>query len=95
MGIATVLILLITVISILALVSMEIYGGQLPFRKRKPKNMDLEFFKKYITEREREVDEEDRDKIWRYASTGWIQTGLSKNSKLTAKLTKRGRRLLK
>jgi hypothetical protein len=94
MEIVQLLLLIATIVFIATLGSLGIYSGHLAFKKKNPETIDLEFFKKYNTKEEREVDEEDRGKVWRYASTGWIQTGLSMNSKLTAKLTERGRRLL-
>jgi len=95
MEIATLLLLLIIMVFIVTLVNLGIYSGHLTFRKKKPKTVDLECLKKYYTKKEREVDEEDRKKVRRYASTGWMQMGLNENSKLTAKLTEKGRRLLR
>lgn len=96
MEITTLLLLIITMAFIMALGVFGIYwiyGGQT--KKRLPKTIDLEFFKKYNSKEEKEVEDRDREKVWRYASTGWMQTGLSESSKLTARLTERGRRLIK
>jgi len=71
-----------------------IAGYSRPLKKRKPEKIDLDFLRKYNLKKEREVDGKDKMKVWRYASTGWMQLGLSKNSRLTAKLTERGRRLV-
>ena len=57
-----------------------------------PKTIDLDFLEKYHTKRE--VDDEDREKVWEYASIGLVQTGLSENINLTAKLTGSGKKLL-
>ena len=57
-----------------------------------PETIDFHFLEKYNTERE--VDDEDREKVWEYASIGLVQTGLSENINLTAKLTESGKRLL-
>ena len=57
-----------------------------------PETVDFGFLEKYNTERE--VDDEDREKVWEYASIGLVQTGLSENINLTAKLTESGKRLL-
>jgi len=57
-----------------------------------PETVDFNFLEKYNTERE--VDDEDREKVWEYASIGLVQTGLSENINLTAKLTESGKRLL-
>ena len=64
------------------------------FRTSTPKTIDFDFFKKYNTKKEREVDDEDREKVWEYTSIGLAQTGLSENAKLTAKLTESGKSLL-
>ena len=58
-----------------------------------PKTVDFAFLEKYNTERE--VDDEDREKVWEYTSIGLLQTGLSESTKLTAKLTESGKKLLK
>ena len=57
-----------------------------------PETIDFHFLEKYNTERE--VDDEDREKVWEYTSIGLVQTGLSENARLTAKLTESGKRLL-
>ena len=57
-----------------------------------PETVDFNFLMKYNTERE--VDDEDREKVWEYTSIGLMQTGLSENIKLTAKLTESGKTLL-
>jgi len=57
-----------------------------------PETVDFDFLEKYNTERE--VDDEDREKVWEYTSIGLVQTGLSENINLTAKLTESGKRLL-
>lgn len=62
-------------------------------RTSTPKTVDFDFLKKYNT-KEREVDDEDREKVWEYSSIGLVQIGLSENAKLTAKLTENGKRLL-
>lgn len=95
MEVVMLLLLIATIIFVVTLVSTGVYSGLLTFRKKKPKKLDLDFFKKHNTKEEKEVDDKDKEKVWRYASTGWIHAGLSKDSKLTAKLTERGRRLLK
>jgi len=63
-------------------------------RTSTPKTIDFDFLKKYNTKKEREVDDEDRGKVWEYTSIGLVQTGLSENARLTAKLTESGKRLL-
>jgi len=63
-------------------------------RTSTPKTVDFDFLKKYNTKKEREVDDEDREKVWEYTSIGLVQTGLSENARLTAKLTESGKRLL-
>ena len=63
-------------------------------RTSTPKTIDFDFLKKYNTKKEREVDDEDREKVWEYTSIGLVQTGLSENARLTAKLTESGKRLL-
>jgi len=57
-----------------------------------PKTVDFDFLKKYNTKRE--VDDEDREKVWEYTSIGLVQTGLNENARLTAKLTESGKKLL-
>lgn len=59
-----------------------------------PKTIDIDLLRKYDVEKEREVDDEDRDKVLEYVSTGLMQVGLSENARLTAKLTETGKRLL-
>ena len=63
-------------------------------RTSTPKTVDFDFLKKYNTKKEREVDDEDRGKVWEYTSIGLVQTGLSENARLTAKLTESGKKLL-
>lgn len=63
-------------------------------RTSTPETIDFDFFKKYNTKKEKAVDDEEREKVWKYTSIGLVQTGLSENAKLTAKLTERGKRLL-
>jgi len=57
-----------------------------------PETIDFDFLEKYNTERE--VDDDDREKVWEYTSIGLVQTGLSENIKLTVKLTESGKKLL-
>jgi len=63
-------------------------------KKTSPKTIDLELFKKYNVERGIEVDDNEVLSIQRYTSTGLMQVGLDKNSKLTVRLSERGRKLL-
>ena len=67
---------------------------QFQLKKTAPKTIDIELFKKYNVKRGIEVDDNEISMIHRYTSTGLIQTGLNKNSKLTVRLTERGRALL-
>lgn len=64
-------------------------------RKKKPETLELEFLKKYNSKKEIVVNEDELEKIRRYTSTGWIELGLGKESQLTARLTERGRKLLR
>lgn len=59
-----------------------------------PKTIDIPLLRNYDVEKEREVDDEDRDKVLEYISAGLMQAGLSKNARLTAKLTETGKKLL-
>ncbi|MDF2956874.1 MAG: hypothetical protein OD814_000496 [Candidatus Alkanophagales archaeon MCA70_species_1] len=59
-----------------------------------PKTIDIGLLRKYDVEKEREVDDGDRDRVLEYVSTGLMQVGLSENARLTAKLTETGKRLL-
>ncbi|MBA5941897.1 MAG: hypothetical protein H0M93_00970 [Methanophagales archaeon] len=96
MDIATLLLLVITMVLIMALGLFGIsgiYGGLT--MKGSPKTIDLEFLKRHSSEKEREVKDEDREKVWRYTSTGLMKVGLNGNSKLTAGLTERGKRVIK
>ena len=63
-------------------------------KKMAPKTIDIELFKKYDVENGLEVAQNEIPFVQRYTSTGLMQTGLSKNAKLTAKLSERGKRLL-
>lgn len=96
MEITTILLLIVTIAFIMALGTLGVYwalaGVQL--KKTAPKTIDLDFLKRHTAEKEVEVNDDEIVKVQRYASTGLMQTGLSKKSKLTATLTERGRRLL-
>ena len=65
-------------------------------KKGTPQTIDIAFLKGYYlkNDKEKEVRDEDMPLIRRYTSTGLMQTGLSKDGKLTAKLSTRGRRLI-
>ena len=98
MDIATLLLLVIMVLIIaLGLYGISgLYGGLGGLiMKGSPKTIDLEFLKRYSSEKKREVKDEDREKVWRYTSTGLMKVGLNGNSKLTAGLTERGKRVIK
>jgi len=61
-------------------------------KPRKPETIDVRLLGKYGAERE--VDDEDREEILKYASVGLVRVGLSGNARMTAEVTEAGRRLL-
>ncbi|HEX59114.1 MAG TPA: hypothetical protein ENF26_03070 [Methanomicrobia archaeon] len=78
--------------TLLGILVVYLLVGALYPKPEKPKTIDVRLLGKYGAERE--VDDEDREEILKYASIGLVRVGLSGNARMTAEVTEAGRRLL-